>query len=351
MTAFNSNLLRRTAAAIAAVAALSISAFSQAAVVTLSGTTGSSCSYSSMSVAPDGSFTVLCTSTTPVQTSDAGSFAFLSATGSAPNLLTNAGFPVVRSGGTTGTVTMNYTVSGAGCTNGVGSLSFADGVTSQNAYIFTLATGSCTMTLGTPSTSASVTTAPRLGSPATIDISVAGGTITPTPTPGPTPAPTPSASCPTGYTEPSNLLTANLGGPGNVLLQMAGSNQITALPLPDPQAGYSTAQVAFGESAGGAYTPQPVTLYISISKCRGYIDTDTSNRCNIISTNGNYNSITWFAQGYSVITDSTSANARGYCWAPKSEGQWYVNTKWSYSNCAFGAQICGFAIQQNYGPY
>ena len=121
--------------------------------------------------------------------------------------------------------------------------------------------------------------------------------------------------------------------------------------LPATQPGLSTGSVAFGESAGGAYTPQPVTLTISINKCPGLIDTDPTNRCNLTSTNGNYNSIAWFSKQYSVITDATQANLRGYCFAPSSEGQWYINAKWTYQQCAFGAQICGFAIQQNPGSY
>ena len=41
----------------------------------------------------------------------------------------------------------------------------------------------------------------------------------------------------------------------------------------------------------------------------------------------------------------------GYCFAPSSDGQWYINAKWTYQQCAFGAQICGFAVQQNPGSY
>jgi hypothetical protein len=147
------------------------------------------------------------------------------------------------------------------------------------------------------------------------------------------------------------MLNQQLGGLGNPLLSMAKSGQVVSIPLPNTQAGLSTGQITFGESAGGAYTPQPVTLSISINKCPGLIDTDTTNRCNLVSTNGNYNSITWFSQPYSIITGAAQANLRGYCWAPASEGQWYVNAKWTYSQCAFGAQTCGFAIQQNSGPY
>ena len=352
MSSYQTNLLRRTAVAFAAVAGFFIAAPSQAAVVTLTGSSGNSCTYSSMSVQPDGSFNVSCsppTTTTNTTPGAAGQFAFVNATGTTASIGGNYQFPVSRVNGTTGSVSIVYTVAGAGCTNGVGTLTFPDGSTAQNAQIWALtANSTCTITLGTPTTTATVSSAPTLGTPSTMTISVAPSTTTTGPTGPTTPPP---ATCPTGYTTPANMLNMNLGGIGNPLLAMAKSNQVISIPLPAVQPGFSTGQIAFGESAGGAYTPQPVTLQISISQCPGLIDTDTTNRCNLTSTNGNYNSLTWFAQAYSIIKDATSANARGYCWAPAAQGQWYLNAQWAYTQCAFGAQTCGFAIQQNYGPY
>lgn len=355
MSAYQTNLLRRTAVAFAAVAGFLIAAPSQAAVVTLTGASGNTCTYSSMSVQPDGSFNVSCSvppTTTPTPTPTptpgaAGQFAFVSATGTTASVGGNYQFPVSRVNGSTGNVSIVYTVAGAGCTNGVGTLTFPDGIsTAQNAQIWALtANSNCTITLGTPTTTSTVTTQPTLGAVTTMTISVAPSSST---NPNPTPPP---GTCPTGFTTPSDLLSMNLGGLGNPLLAMAKSNQTISMPLPAVQPGFSTGQIAFGESAGGAYTPQPVTLQISISQCPGLVDPDTTNRCNLTSSNGNYNSITWFAQPYSVIKDPSSANLRGYCWAPASQGQWYINAKWTYSQCAFGAATCGFAIQQNYGPY
>lgn len=350
MHSFQPNLLRRTAIFMAAAAGLLAFQTSEAAVVTLTGTSGSSCSYSSMSVAPDGSFNVVCTtSTTPPPTTgtDAGVFAFASPSGTVA--IGALGFyPVARTVGTVGAVTMNYQVSGAGCTNGVGTLNFADGDTSQSAVVRGLLDGICTLTLQQPTTTSAVNNGPRLGSPSTFNVTVGtgGGQTAPPPQP-----PIDTTSCPAGYTPPSGLTTMTLGGFGNPIMAMASSNQVVSMTLPNVPAGSSTGQITFSESAGGAYTPQPVLLNITISKCKGYIDTDYTNRCNLQSSNGNYNSISWFAQAYSVIKDAASANLRGYCWAPASEGTWYVNSKWSYTQCAFGAQICGFAVQQNPGPY
>jgi len=326
---------------------------SHAASVTLTGVTGNRCTYNAMSVQPDGSFSVSCTgSSVPnnpppscQQTNtctSGGAFSFTQTTGTAPANAAVALF-IQRTGGT-GAVNVPLTFSGS-CTYNGGSgttTTFADGQGLLGFYANTTSDGLCTIGFGTPSmVSGTVDNPPT-----------ASGQVVVTVGNGPnTAAPPPPGQCPTGFTAPQDLSVQSLGGLGNPLLSMAKSGQIVTMTLPATQPGYSSGQVAFSESAGGAYTPQPVTLTISINKCPGLIETDTNNRCNIVSTNGNYNSISWFSKAYSVIDTSFKANQRGYCWAPASEGPWYVNAKWSYSSCAFGAQICGFAVQQNYGPY
>lgn len=356
MSTFTTNLLRRTALAFAAVAGLAITSFSQqaaAAVITLTNASGNSCSYSSMSVAPDGSFNVQCsggppTNPPPSTTGVAGTFSFVSATGTTGGVIgSNYQFPVSRTGGTTGQVDMYYTVGGAGCVNGVGSLSFPDGSSaSQSAQVMVIANSAqCTITLGTPTTSSSnVTSAPTLGGASVMTLTVPAAN-TPPPT-GNTPTPPPG--CPA---VPTDLVTLNLGGIGNPLFAMTHSGQTVSLSLPAVQSGYSSGSIVFSESAGGAYTPNPVTLDISINKCPGVIDTDQTNSCNYHSTNGNYNAITWFGKAYQSIVSAAQANPRGLCWAGDAGTQYYVNARWTYQSCAFGAQVCGFAVQQNIGPY
>lgn len=331
MNATTINLLRRTAAAFAAVAGLH-AADSNAAVVTLTGANGNTCTYSSMSVAPDGSFNVACTSSpsNPPPTTPTPGVLSLGTQGDV-----TVGTPVtinaIRSSGSSGAVGAAYTVSGAGCSGASGTVSWADADTGLKPIaVTTTAAGSCTVALSSATGNATLQTA-------SITFNVNAAVV--------------NTACPTGFTAPATMITTQLGGIGNPLLAMAGSGQVISMPLPNTAAGYSTGQLSIGESAGGAYTPQPVTLNVSISKCKGLVDTDASNRCNLSSTNGNYNSITWFSQAYSIIRDANTAGGRGYCWAPTSEGPWYINAKWTYSQCAFGASTCGFAIQQNYGPY
>ena len=335
MALSNPNLLRRTVLAVAAAVGFFASLAPQAAVVTLANTTGASCSYSSLSITPDGNVSVQCTATGPVTTGDAGSFAL--ATGAATaNVGDTVPVTIVRSSGTTGAVTVPYSITGSGCTNTSGSASFADGLTSVAVNVGAIAAGTCNVSISTPSTAATVSTAPRVGTPGTEVITV--NAVQPPATSG--------CAAP-----PADMVQASFRPIGNVLLQMQHSGQVVSMPLPEVVSGYHSGQVVFSESAGGAYTPQPVTLNISISKCPGIVDTDTSNSCNLVNTNGNYNAMVWFASSYSVIQDAASAARYSFCWAPRSEGQWYVNARWTYSSCAFGAQVCGFAVQQNYGSW
>jgi hypothetical protein len=169
--------------------------------------------------------------------------------------------------------------------------------------------------------------------------------------------PPPVGQCPSGFTPPADLLQPVLpSGFGNPLYQMQRSGQIVAMPL--PATGLASGSVSFGESAGGAYTPQPVMVEISINKCPGLIEpvADNAGRpqyCNRRSNNGSYNSVTWVTRPIEgVVVDIDSANRYlAACWAGDAGAQYYINARWTYGSCAFGAQICGFGIQHNRGPY
>lgn len=153
----------------------------------------------------------------------------------------------------------------------------------------------------------------------------------------PPPAGLPEFSLPDGYGHP-------------IAVRLA-SGQVGTMPLPLIPDDHASDQLSFGESAGGANTPSPVTVEISVSRCRGVIDDDTANFCNLRSMNGSYNSLVYVGRPYMTLDDAMSVNARGYCWAPSSEGPWFVNMRWTYTECAFGASTCGFMVQRNPGPF
>lgn len=343
-TPYQLSLLRRTFFVLATALALGAVSEAQAqGKVKLSGASGKDeCSYSSMSITPDGSVTVQCSGTSepppppppppPVET-----YAMAASGMNAP-ANTTAQVSAVRTG-PTGSVfaaaTLYYWYTGNGCQwSNVGAANFAAGQTSANipAPVTTEGT-TCTVTLAAPASPA------VLGSPNSTTITVTAPTTRP--------GPIANANCPTGFVAPENMTGGTLLGFGNPLIAMQKSGQVMSIPLPNLN-GLRTGQLTFGESTTAA-TPQPVTLEISINKCPGLIDTAPSS-CNLRSTMSSYNSITWFAKAYSVITDTASANLRGYCWAGDAD-QYYVNARWSYQSCPFGAQVCGFSVQYNQGPY
>jgi hypothetical protein len=231
--------------------------------------------------------------------------------------------------------TIYYVRAGSGCVGTTGALAVAGGQLSATIPTPVSAVGTCTVDL---------------------DVEAPGARAEPTQTVITVSAPIingpPPAGCPTGFVTPDNLLTNTFAGLGNPLLQMQASGQIVALTMPNLN-GLASGQVTFGESAGGAYTPQPVTLEVSISKCAGLIDTNYANACNMRSTNGNYNSMSYLVKSVQLGRGGAfDANnlPTGYCWAGDN-AQYYVNARWSYQTCAFGAQVCGFAIQYNQAAY
>lgn len=152
-----------------------------------------------------------------------------------------------------------------------------------------------------------------------------------------------------GCPAPSNdVVLAQLGGPGNLLIQRQRSGQVLLLDLPTIAQGAS-GQITFSENLGAA-TPQPVTLEVSISRCPAVIDTDYNNFCNLRSTLGHNNSITWLFRPSGPVVDAATANPRGLCWAG-DPGPYYVNARWTFPACPFGVETCGFAIQYNQGGY
>lgn len=356
MTFFNSRLLRRTAVVLAAVAGFAISMHAPTALaqnkntVTLNG----NCD---ITINPDGSFNVTCTQgSTQVKTctqtntcTNAGTFSFTQSTASSPVNGQVALF-IQRTGNTSGTdgsvnVPINFT--GAcfwGANQSTVTATFAPGQNLLGFYATAGATdGTCSINLGAPTMASGTTDYPPTVSGPAIALTVGtGGNGTGS-----------AAGCPTGFVAPSDLQTSVFPAIGNPSLVSGHSNQITSLQLPTTQVPSVSGAFSLTE-ATAVYTPSPVTINISISKCKGFIDTsDYTNRCNLTSQNGSYTSMSWFS-GPSIaagVTDAATANAHGSCWAPASDGPYWVNMRWSYSSCASGVVSCGFSLNQSMGAY
>ena len=260
----------------------------------------------------------------PSRGTTSGSFAFVTgaATG-APG--EEAWVAIQRAGGGLGTYDLYYSLIGSGCamTGTIGPVRFAEGGAAVNTIPVPLASkGICSAILTTPSG--------VIGGQRSIEVTAVPAV------PG-CPAP------------PADLLYSEFGGKGNPIIQRQRSGRVVFFELPATSPGSSSGQVTFTESAGAANTPQPVMLEISISRCPGVIESNYAGMCSLSSTNGNYNSITWLSKKYSIF-DAGNSYVYGLCWAGESQ-KYYVNARWTYSSCAFGATTCGFAVQRNDGPY
>ncbi len=146
----------------------------------------------------------------------------------------------------------------------------------------------------------------------------------------------PDVACPAA---PADMLMATLPPMGGYLLQSQLSGQILAIPVPDNGL---NSMVVFSESPA-VLTPEPVTLEISVHRCPGVIDTDATNPCNVSTwTPHMVSSVTFFMQAVGPYT--------AYCWAGDPDTQYFINARWTYDACGFGASTCGFSIGSQNGP-
>jgi hypothetical protein len=315
---YSQTFLRRTAAVITAAASLLIADTAAAQTITLSGATGTpSCTYTSMSVQPNGNFVVNCASATPPTPGEAGTFSLSSATLSV-QAGTTGHLTVNRSIGTTDAWNVPYAITGAGCTAASGNAFFA----SASAAAVTLniaavtASNTCTVTLSTPVISGSATTgtnAPQLGTnPATITVTAAA----PPPPPG---------SCPT---PPTTMLTGDLGLQGATQRPQMISGQVISFPLPTAfPAGSELGVVRAGETTA---TPKQTFFEATISKCPGEIKTQaTGGTCYVGTYTQNLAlELYWFYKLNGIT--AADANAMGGCVALQADGPYYLNVRWTY---------------------
>jgi hypothetical protein len=329
------SLLRRTLATLAALAAFFVASPSQALTISLSGSSGSSCSYDgALHVDPSGNISVTCQGGS---TSAPGAFIL-----SGPSTLSVGGsgtITITRSGGNAGSATVAYAIGGT-CTAASGTLTYPDaGGTVQTVPAGAAAAGTCTVTLSNPTTA-------TLGFPASLSITVSAGSTPP-----------PSSGCPSGFTTPTDLVVQSFAGIGRPINQYLKSGQIMTVPLLPSivSLGNYGGQVAFSY-AGGMINPNSAVIEMTLSTCSGYVETDGTtsahphgNWCALRQANGqNGGSVTWFARAYPLYGISSQATASSFtaCWAPESSGPYYLNFRWT-GTCS--SQTCGYPVQMNIG--
>ena len=332
------NLLRRTLVVVGAAAG-----FATATDVVAQGTvtlsSGGSCTFSSMTIQPNGNVSVQCAGgNNPIEPPPVGQ-AYFSISGSGtlqPNTAYNTGQFKVSRTDTTGpndVVAFGYTVTGAGCefrSQGPYWLTKAAG--NKNAHdldIKTTASGSCTITLTIQEG--------HTGS-APMNMAVAGNG-----------GPPPESGC-----SAAPLNSVDRSGSIGILHRDAGGSSVDQLRMDSGTVAYyrvvgapkpeQSVRVMFSQGQQ-PNTPPGVVTEFSVSKCPGVIDTTVPD-CYYRNTSINNNAIEIFTAPVPQYgwVDQTALAGRG-CYAPIAERNYYVNVRWSYGTCPWGAGNCGSSMQ------
>lgn len=162
--------------------------------------------------------------------------------------------------------------------------------------------------------------------------------VTPQPPTPPQPPAPPPGGCTVSGTERSLAW-------GQVLELRQGPGAISWFRLPPPREGKHSVTLTQGQQPS---TPAGVITELSVSKCPGRFETQNP-YCYRKSPYSNNNSITAYTSPVWGWDSQAKLAGRG-CWAPSSEGQWYVSVRWTYSSCSFGSG-CGFSMQWDSGSY
>jgi hypothetical protein len=308
-------LLRRTAILIGAASALALALPAAAqGTATLVGASGTTCTYSQMTVQPNGNISITCNTINPT----GATFSFTGAT----TLATGASgsYAITRTGGSEATIPVNWNATGP-CTVTVGTASLAAGA----SFPFTVTAGA---TAGTCILSAT----PASGTASGLVVTVTGG------------GGGPIAGCPTPQ---AGYKPMTLGWSSTALELRMDSGVIASFPIPAPISYKASVKMTQGQQQ---MSPGDGISEMSISKCPGVIDTSNPS-CYSSTSNGNNYTVSKDAYTRAVYSFNSQAALTGRgCWAPASEGQWYVNVRWTYANSCFGL-ACGYSMQWMSGAY
>lgn len=283
-----------------------------------------SCQYNGLTIDPAGNLTISCQNVSETA-------AHFTVTGPSSMAVNTSGMVVItRSGGPAADLQLSYVIGGT-CTPGTGMLNFPLGSVGQPVTVVAgAAAGNCTISV-TPPTGHTV-------SPVSGTFSIAVGT-------GGGGGEQPIPGCPAPAADYKLVDMGWTSAP--VELRMT-SGTIASFPIPAPPRKASV-RLTQGQQA---LSPGNGTTEFSISKCKGVIDTSnqycykSSQASNLIVAPDAY------TRPVSNLTSQAAVGSRG-CWAPSSEGQWYVNVRWSYNTpggMCFG-YTCGYSMQWFEGSY
>lgn len=322
-------LLRRTAVALGAIAALTVTSEANAQAGTINLSNGGSCPYSSMTIDPSGAVNVTCDTGTPPPAGP-GTFSIIGNVSSIGTSTANSGtaFQVRRVGGSAGEVTVTYAVAGACSDAGAGFVTFSSGsALSKSIPVQTTATpGVCTVEIvvGTPGIS---------GNPLIKAIAVNE----------------PVAGCPASDVVALNLLSSGTASPSKLL----PSGVVASYRL--PASSTNSGQFKLSETTT-SFPRAPWYFEISISKCKGVIEDSPASRttnegCYIQSANPRLLVKTWMLNTSSRYGSSAAMDTAKICYTPgggsttvPATQDYYINIRYTYESCATGS-MCGWVPQ------
>lgn len=157
--------------------------------------------------------------------------------------------------------------------------------------------------------------------------------------------------CPVFPGNPTSIVNAYASG---TTLQLASGKTVSFI-LPTPMHGKTVGR--FMMSAGTSTWPvAPYHVEVQISKCKGLIQPSANDTCygKFTTKTGVWGKY-WYTKPIAgVVTLDTvdKIRAQGHCYAPPSEGPWYVNVKYTYAACESPhGGFCGWNYQWKNGLY
>lgn len=150
---------------------------------------------------------------------------------------------------------------------------------------------------------------------------------------------------------PAETVVRDLETAGNTTLTALASGVVATFALPEPSGGKVSGIFKLSETTStypGYPDGTPWNYEIHINKCRGLVQappTGVKDACYSMSANMRLHTKVWFNSLTSRYTTPAILNTMNFCYAPKNDGPWYINIRYTYSQCAKLGSACGWHAQ------
>ncbi|HET6266057.1 MAG TPA: hypothetical protein VFD95_14435, partial [Usitatibacter sp.] len=98
----------------------------------------------------------------------------------------------------------------------------------------------------------------------------------------------------------------------------------------------------------------PWNYEIHVNKCKGLVQASSTDKCYAVSQNPTIFEKVIFTKTTTSGPYATPAGitGAGYCYAPKSDGPYYINIRYTYSKCSpTVGPVCGWMAQWKNSTY